>query len=117
VLLSFSSEAGDYDDCILENMKNVSDKTAANQIMRACARKALPHTPAKCKRPEPAGGKQVGIGYFDHLYPEDAANDGAPPDYASRFAATAIWTPIDIDCVAECRNASWWDKNFGECKP
>lgn len=48
LLISESCFAGEYSDCILENMKGVNDRFAARQVKSACREKALPYIPAKC---------------------------------------------------------------------
>ncbi|MDD5578141.1 MAG: hypothetical protein PHY16_02530 [Methylobacter sp.] len=47
--------AGEYSDCILENMKDVNDRLAVIQVKSACREKALPYVPEKC-RDIPTGG-------------------------------------------------------------
>jgi hypothetical protein len=89
------ARAGSYDDCILENMKNVSSQRAAYLISQACARKALPYVPAKCK--PKVLESPFGKGEFSHVIDP--------------------YEPVDATCVAKCQNASWWDKKFGDCKP
>lgn len=48
LLLSEPCLAGEYSDCILENMKGVNVPFAANQVKIACKEKALPYASAKC---------------------------------------------------------------------
>jgi hypothetical protein len=50
LLISEPCLAGEYSDCILENMKGVNDRFAASQIKIACKENALPFVPAKCKK-------------------------------------------------------------------
>lgn len=80
--------AGEYSDCILENMRNVGTDAAANAIRHACRKKALPYIPAKC-------------------------NDIAPPTEINEFS---IFDDTPAGCINSCLDASFWSKHFGECK-
>jgi hypothetical protein len=88
LLISEPCFAGEYSDCILENMKGVNNGFAAHQIKNACREKALPYVPAKCKAT------------FNNIFSRDNFN-----------------IPFsEEDCIDKCLNASYWSKHFGDCK-
>jgi len=89
LLISLISEAcfaGEYNDCILENMKSVATPPAAYAIKQACREKSLPDAPAKCK---------------------DLQVEGLSNPYIKIIAEY---------CIEECMKASYWSKHFGDCK-
>jgi hypothetical protein len=101
LLISEACLAGEYSDCILENMKGVNDRFAAHQVKNACREKALPYIPAKCR---------------------DLPTD--PPDAFDRFLAKSSAKTNNQEellitrgeCIDKCLNASYWSKHFGECE-
>jgi hypothetical protein len=79
--------AGPYEDCILQNMKGVQDRLAAVEVKRACLQKT---TPRKCRQFLTKSGS-------------------AQP--------RLNWIDFDLDvCLADCAEASWWSRTFGECR-
>jgi hypothetical protein len=48
LLISEPCIAGEYSDCILENMKGVGTPAAVFQVKKACEEKVLPYVPEKC---------------------------------------------------------------------
>lgn len=93
LLISDSCIAGEYSDCILENMKGVNVQSAANQVKIACREKALPYIPAKCYRTEEQAKMLLNIPNLS--YDEYSKNS---------------------ECIEKCLNASFWSKHFGDCK-
>lgn len=93
-LVSAAAGAGEYDDCILENLKGVTDRVAVYEVKAACRHKALPYVPAKCQ---------------------------PDPDYVPRTSLELKLAALhfDVPCalLETCLNASWWSKHFGECRP
>jgi hypothetical protein len=102
-LISESGFAGEYSDCILENMKGVNDRFAASHIKIACREKALPYVPAKCKKPI-----QIQANFFDQFDTKPKWDELSPVDPFSAIATDS--------CINNCLNASYWSKHFGDCK-
>lgn len=91
--VTFSAFAVNYSDCILENMKNVSSQAAVAMVHSACYKKALPQVPDKCKQ-----------------FP-------VAPEFYSVPSGERDPYEIFNKCIRGCLDASWWSKNFGDCKP
>lgn len=85
--------AGEFSDCILDNMKGVATQSGAFQIRQACKEKALPYVPAKC-----------------YVSAKDLSSSN-PFDKFVRLPDNK-----DEDCINNCMNASYWSKRFGDCK-
>jgi len=98
LLISKPCFAGEYSDCILENMKGVSNGFAANQVKNACEEKALRYVPAKCFTTDEQRATLRATFALLHLTPSF-------DEYI-----------INSACVNECLNASYWSKHFGDCK-
>ena len=78
--------AGPYEDCILQNMKNVADRMAAAEIRRACRIKA---TPVKCRQ---------------YLPSAKAAEEGIWREFE-----------LDA-CLKECEQSPATERSRGECR-
>jgi hypothetical protein len=96
--LAASAWAGPYEDCILQNMKGVSDRAAAVAVRKACEVKT---TPKLCR---------------------DDANNMQRASFDVTGARKAGYTDQEIYvylrnlCVKECAESSWWSRTFGDCK-
>ena len=86
--------AGQYSDCILENMKGVNVQSAAYLVKIACKEKALPYVPAKCYTSDE---QRAAFALLD-LHPSF-------DEYI-----------INSECIDKCLNASYLSKHFGDCK-
>lgn len=102
LLISESCFAGEYSDCILENMKGVNDRFAARQVKSACREKALPYIPAKCI--DMNAEKKI----------DDSSIAGMP--YEEFRAKYLTNNELYSMCIEKCLNASYWSKHFGDCK-
>ena len=96
LLITESCLAGEYSDCILENMKGVNDRLAVIQVKSACREKALPYVPAKCYRTEEQANMLPNI-------------PNMPIPSFGEFIK-------DSECIDNCLNASFLSKHFGDCK-
>lgn len=81
-----TSLAGPYEDCILQNMKNVADRMAAAEIRRACRIKT---TPVKCRQ---------------YLPSAKAAEEGIWREFE-----------LDA-CLKECEQSPATERSRGECR-
>jgi hypothetical protein len=95
-LLSGPCFAGEYSDCILENMKGMS----TSALKQACREKALPYVPEKCRATLGDILRQHGID---------------TPETNSDSIARQL-SSSNKDCINSCLDATYWSKNFGDCK-
>ena len=105
-LISGPCIAGEYSDCILENMKGVSSAGETFAIKQACREKALPYVPEKCRKTLGDILRQHG---FDT--PEPTGHIDPNSDSLARHISSS-----SEDCINSCLNASYWSKHFGDCK-
>jgi hypothetical protein len=105
-LISGPCIAGEYSDCILENMKGVSSAGETFAIKQACREKALPYVPEKCRKTLGDILRQHG---FDT--PEQTGHIAPNSDSLARHISSS-----SEDCINSCLNASYWSKHFGDCK-
>ena len=78
---------GNYDDCVLDNMKEGMSAAGVFAVKQSCRNK-YPMTNDECIKAEKAKGN---------------------------YDTALIWCYIPIR--EECMNASYWSKTFGDCKP
>lgn len=92
-LTNISCAGESYEDCILNNVKGVTDKQALSMIRDACAKKtAAPiPIPKKCRDIE---------GYGD-LSPALRMRLSGPSEREK--------------CIDECLESGWWERTFGSC--
>jgi hypothetical protein len=109
LLISEPCFAGEYSDCILENMKGVNNGFAAHQIKNACREKALPYVPAKCIEDIPNISSENKIGSY-----QEGGSDNR--SLLERLANVGPVNTVNFACIEECLNASYWSKHFGDCK-
>ncbi len=95
-----------YDECILTNLKGVTDRYIANQVHSACRRKTMPK---QCRQ-------YLGGIPFAPWPPMECKKE--------RSFDEMIYGRSDCEAVAQlnaclkgCEEASYWDKTFGECAP
>ena len=101
LLISGPCIAGEYSDCILENMKGVASMgEATSTTKQACREKALPYVPEKCRATLGDILRQHGID---------------TPETNSDSIARQL-SSSNKDCINSCLDATYWSKNFGDCK-
>ena len=100
-LISVPCIAGEYSDCILENMNGVSSTAGTTSaIKQACREQALPYVPEKCRA-------TLGDILRQHGYDTPETNS----DSIARHLSSS-----NEDCINSCLNATYWSKKFGDCK-
>lgn len=92
-LASSATFAETYSECILENMKNAGGNAAAILIKNACEEEVLPYIPKKC------------FSYGEHIMFKGEDVILNPEN-----------DPNVLSCKKKCLDASYWSKNFGDCK-
>lgn len=107
---SVNSQAGPYEDCVLDNMRGAKNKAAVYSIQTACLDKS---TPRKCR---------------DYL-PQHREKSLDIPLEAKGLTGMAYWRAIADhaaqkeqffenklkECLNRCTQSGYWDKMFGEC--
>ena len=88
--LSQFAFAETYEECILKNIKGVTNKYAVASIRAACRTKT---TPKKCR--QYLGGDYKGGGSLSAMIPQ-------------------TYEKLK-QCKAECEKAGLWSRTFGEC--
>lgn len=116
VWLPLSAVGGPYEDCILQNMKGVSDRAAAFAVKKACEVKT---TPAKCRDQQ----LRARLGQVPAAYSFDDLPTTNKPDFSAYGTLAPTRPPTDREvasaqkeCISECAATSWWSRTFGECK-
>lgn len=91
ISLTHTSCAGEsYEDCILKNVKGVTDKQALSMIRNACREKTAAPIPKKCR--------DIKEDYFG-------------------FLGGGSIGPSELEkCIAECLESGWWERTFGSCR-
>lgn len=92
-LISLPAQAGlfgNYDDCVLDNMKEGLSTAGVLAVKQSCRNKypSKPYVPEKCR--DIMNSNEDGR-TFNELFPQEA-------------------------CINKCLNASYWSKHFGDCK-
>ena len=88
-LLAYTGCANEsYEDCILNNVKGVTDKQALTMIRNACREKTAAPIPKKCR----------------DISEENTALFSWEKDASEREK-----------CITKCKESGWWDKTFGSC--
>lgn len=95
--------AGPYEDCILQNMKGVSDRLAANSVRLACKEKT---TPKKCRGEELRRGI-IGMDMWEKFDLAAARKSGYTDEELLAYLTGA--------CLKQCAAASFWSRTLGEC--
>jgi len=129
LLPSITVRAGPYEDCILKNMKGVTDRLAAVEVKRACERKSVPEkcrgrlaTPTLNEWLEAARAKNPGVSdaelyrYWDRVYGPGIAQSGSTADDSDRQSAQIKEQAAKQRCIDACKTASWWERTFGDCR-
>lgn len=98
---SVNAVAGPFEDCILQNMKGVQERVAAQAVYTACKEKT---TPKKCRdaalqKPIPMDVTDIKTGKVSNIMVEPLEISGE----------------MRKQCLAECASASIWSRTFGEC--
>lgn len=105
--------SGPYEDCILQNMKGVTERAAAFAIREACEVKT---TPKKCR-----GKLQSNSGVAELAAKVDKGKRQHPGtknlldklDFS--FDSQEVQAALRETCLKECSNSPWHSRTFGEC--
>lgn len=96
-LTNISCAGESYEDCILNNVKGVTDKQALSMIRNACAEKTAAPIPKKCRD-----------------LPLQQSDFWARSGGTLRLSVPT-GPPYQEECIAECKKSGWWEKTFGSC--